>query len=216
MFENDDDEAILTLIKVKPIALFHLYSIVIRYITEHHSIIEPSFHHSLERFEKMVTSGKETEQEYIEYCNRVKQTKTFVEKISLAYRDDRNIYFIADPNNKKSLIISINELPEGENLVKYMFNYNIERDRYNALKVKQVEAERKAKQAKDDEELIQAFKEQKAKEKKPTIQDLTRKANKKKTKEQQLRIKFEESAAEKELEKAKDKKKKQQKKSSSA
>jgi len=73
----------------------------------------------------------------------------------------------------------------------------------------------------DDEALIQAFEEQKTKEKKPIIQDLTRQANKKKAKEQELRKKFEESAAEKELEKLKDKKKKkqqkkQQKKSSKA
>ena len=216
MFENEDDEAILTLIKVKPNTMFHLYSIVIRFIAEHQLILEPRFHHSLEIFEKDVTSGKETEQEYIEYCNLMKQTKIFVEKVSLLYKDSSNIYFIADPDDEDGLTIAINTLPDGDNLVKYMFNYDMERDRCIALKVKQMEAERKAKQAKDDEELIQAFQEQKAKEKKQTIQDLTRKANKKKTKEQQLRKKFEESAAEKELEKVKDKKKKQQKKLSSA
>jgi len=72
------------------------------------------------------------------------------------------------------------------------------------------------KQKEDDEALIQAVQEQKAKTKKQSIQDLTRQANKKKAKKERLRKEFEESAAEKELEKLKEKKKKQQKKSSKA
>jgi hypothetical protein len=67
-----------------------------------------------------------------------------------------------------------------------------------------------------DEALLQAFEEQKTKEKKQSIQDLTRKANKKKAEKDRLRKEYEKSAAEKELEKLKEKKKKQQKKSSKA
>jgi len=207
-FERDDDETILT---VKPNTVFHLYCIVIRFIKDHYSIIEPRFHRCLEKFERDVADGKITEQQYIEYCNSSKIKKKFMDDITLVYRDSRNIYFIECPDEKQSLVIAINGLPPGDNLVKYMFNYDLERDRCIALKVKQAEAERKAKQSKDDEELIQAFQEQKTKEKKQNIQDLTRQANKKKAKEERLRKEFEESAAKKELEKLKDKKKKQRK-----
>jgi hypothetical protein len=212
-FERDVNGEKLT---VKLNSVFHLYCIVFRFIKEHHSIVEPRFHRFLEDFEEDVTNGKQTEQEYIDYCSEIQEMKEFVDEVSLVYRDNTNIYFIADPDDADGLTIAINGLPRGDNLVKYMFNYDMERDRCIALKVKQAEAERKAKQAKDDEELIQAFQEQKTKEKKQSIQDLTRQANKKRAKEQQLRKEFEKSAAAKELEKAKDKKKKQQKKSSSA
>lgn len=202
--------------KIRLINLCNAYCIVIRYIKEYYSIVEQEFHSSLEDFEKQVADGTETEQEYIEFCDDMKDLKSFVDLTFKFYKDSSNIYFIAVPDDDEAIIISVNGLPDGDNLVKYMFNYDMERDRCIALKVKQMEAERKAKQAKDDAELIQAFEEQKAKSKKQSVQDLTKQANKKKAKEQRLRKEFEKSAAEKELEKLKEKKKKQQKKSSSA
>jgi len=193
--------------------LYQIYCILIRYFKEFHTRVEIILHGQIESAENDVAKGKITEQQYIKFCNMLKNRKEVINTIIKYYKDDRNIYFIKNPD-KDGITISIHTLPnDDDNFVKYMFNFDMERRRCIALKVKQAEDERKAKQAADDEALIQTFQEQKAKEKKSSIQDLTRQANKKRAKEEKLRKDFEKSAAEKELEKLKDKKKKQQKKS---
>jgi hypothetical protein len=211
-----DVKRIETLEEEFPLTLYQIYCIILRYTKEFHTKIYINFHDMLENFEDKVSKGDITEQEYIERCDCLKQSKKIIDAIVEYYKDDSNIYFIPCPYDNTSVVISINSLPHKDNFVKYMFNYDMERRRCIALKMKQMEDERKAKQAKDDEALIQAFEKQKTKEKKQSIQDLTKQANKKRAKEQQLRKEYEKSAAEKELEKAKDKKKKQQKKTSKA
>jgi hypothetical protein len=196
--------------------MYSLYCIVIRYIKEFHTRVELELYRVIEKYENDVAKEDITEQDYIIICNNIKESKEFVDNIVEDYKDDESIYFIKNPDDNDSLTIAFNHLPFNHNPVKYMFNYDMERRRCISLKVKQMEAERKAKQEKDDESLIQAFEEQKTKEKKQSIQDLTRKANKKKAEKDRLRKEYEKSAAEKELEKLKEKKKKQQKKSSKA
>jgi hypothetical protein len=194
--------------------MYQLYCIIIRYIKEFHKRIKLELNNMLKDFEDKVAKGKITEQEFIEFCNKSKNITLVMNEIIVFYKDDKNIYFIENPDDK-SLTVSINILPHRNCCVKYMFNYDMEKRRCIALKDK-MDDKRIAKQKEADQALLQVVQEQKAKSKKQSIQDLTRKANKKKAEEQRLRKEYEKSAAEKELEKLKDKKKKQQKKSSKA
>jgi len=209
MMKNPDEYVIP---QRKSHLVYYLFCVIIRYIKEFHTRVEMRLHRHLEVAEDEVSKGELTEQSYIRQCDFLKKIKEFINIIVECYEDDKDIYFVSCPDNKNALTIFISSLPCGDDFIEYMFNFVIERRRCIAtLIIKQKQDELNARQAADDEALIQAFEEQKTKEKKQTIQDLTRKANKKKANEQRLRKEFEKSAAEKELEKAKDKKKKQKK-----